>query len=196
RTTRAGEDATTVLETKDNERPRMVLQPESSQSQNSATRTDSPDVATGNDTQIAFIGHNGAPVFSKRSMTSTSLGTLPKGTAIRVFRSTDGWAEISSSRAVQVWVYGKFVSTSSGVGTATGSNVRIRSTPSTGEESVILGELNTGQQVRVLAIKGSWKKIEAPESIKVWTPSSRLELSNDMERWSKDWRAQTQSISN
>ena len=195
RTTRAGEDATTALKTKDNERPKMVLQPESSQSQNIAPRTDSPDVATRNDTQIGFIGNNGAPVFSKRSVTSTSLGTLPKGTAIRVLRSTDGWAEISSSRAVQVWVYGKFVSTSSGVGTATGSNVRIRSTPSTGEDSVILGELNTGQQVRVLATKGSWKKIEAPESIKVWTPSSRLEFSDDMERWSKDWRAQTQSSS-
>ena len=68
--------------------------------------------------------------------------------------------------------------------------------PSTGEESVILGELNKGQQVRVLATKGSWKKIEAPESIKVWTPASRLELSNDMERWKKDWQAQTQSSSN
>jgi lipopolysaccharide export system protein LptA len=88
RTTRAGEDATTVLKTKDNERPKMVLQPESSQSQNIAPRTDSPDVATQNDTQIAFIGNNGAPVVSKRSVTSTSLGTLPKGTAIRVLRST------------------------------------------------------------------------------------------------------------
>ena len=37
---------------------------------------------------------------------------------------------------------------------------------------------------------------EAPESIKVWTPASRLELSNDMERWKKDWQAQTQSSSN
>jgi uncharacterized protein YgiM (DUF1202 family) len=130
-------------------------------------------------------------VFAARTMASTSLGTLPVGTAIRVVRSSDGWAEVNASRAVHVWVYGKFVSSRSGIGSVTGSAVRIRSTPSTGADSQVLGEVNAGDTVEVLETRGDWKRITAPATMRVWIPASRVETTADLDRWNTEWREQS-----
>jgi len=195
RTTRSGEDAATVLATKsDNGRPRMVLQPESGEPSGSASASKAAAASSGAGTgsgQPAFIGASGSPVFAARTMASTSLGTLPVGTAIRVIRSSDGWAEVNASRAVHVWVYGKFVSSRSGIGSVTGSAVRIRSTPSTGADSQILGEVNAGDTVEVLETRGDWKRITAPATVRVWIPASRVETTADLNRWNTEWREQS-----
>lgn len=196
RTTRAGEDADTALAPSGAEstRPRMVLQPDSDDQGGSAVPSTTATSSATN-AQSAYIGKSGSPVFPTRSVTGASLGTLPAGTAVRLLRSSDGWAEISASRAVQVWIYGKFVSSNSGVGTITGSGVRLRSVPSTGSDSVVLGEAKSGQRVRVLATQDAWKKVEAPSDIKVWIPSNRLELATDRGNWSRDWQDQTAAAS-
>ncbi len=195
RTTRSGEDAATVLATKnDNGRPRMVLQPESGEPSGSASASKAAAASSGAGTgsgQPAFIGASGSPVFAARTMASTSLGTLPVGTAIRVVRSSDGWAEVNASRAVHVWVYGKFVSSRSGIGSVTGSAVRIRSTPSTGADSQVLGEVNAGDKVEVLETRGDWKRITAPATVRVWIPASRVETTADLDRWNTEWREQS-----
>ena len=197
RTTRVGEDAATALPTQnDNGRPRMVLQPESDDTSGSSPASNNARSASSNGAtdkiQSAFINATGAPVFAARTMAGASLGTLPAGTAVRVLRITDSWAEVNASRAVHVWIFGKFVSTQSGVGTVTGSAVRIRSAPSTASDVKVLGEVNAGDKVQVLETRGDWKKITAPSTVPVWIPASRLETATDSDSWNQAWRTQSE----
>ena len=189
RSTREGEDAGTVLPKKDGERPRMVLQPDEVGSTDSATSNPtaapSPESSRSN---RAYVGKTGAPVFAAQSVTAASLGTLKGGSPVRVLRVQDGWAEINAPRGVRVWIYGKFVSTNAGIATVTGSSVRLRSIPSTGSGSIVLGEVNKGQRVLVLGVKNDWKEIEAPADLKTWIPSARIQPAKDTDDWEKDWR--------
>jgi len=189
RTTRAGEDANTVLPKTDGERPRMVLQPDElnaggSEVSNRAAGTTPGPVKS----EQAYIGATGAPVFAAHSVAAASLGTLAAGTPVRLLRIQDGWAEINASRGVRVWIYGKFVSGKTGPATVTGSGVNLRSIPSTGSGSTVLGEVNKGRRVLVLSVKNDWKEIEAPADVRAWVPSARVQPSEDPERWEKDWR--------
>ena len=189
RSTREGEDANTVLPKTDGERPRMVLQPDElnaggSEVSNRAAGTTPGPVKS----EQAYIGATGAPVFAAHSVAAASLGTLAAGTPVRLLRIQDGWAEINASRGVRVWIYGKFVSGKTGPATVTGSGVNLRSIPSTGSGSTVLGEVNKGRRVLVLSVKNDWKEIEAPADVRAWVPSARVQPSEDPERWEKDWR--------
>ena len=189
RSTREGEDADTVLPKKDGERPRMVLQPDEVNAGGAEVSNRAAGATPGPvKSEQAYIGATGAPVFAAQSVTAASLGTLAAGTPVRVLRIEDGWAEINAPRGVRVWIYGKFVSAGTGPATVTGSAVRLRSIPSTGSGSTVLGEVNKGRRVLVLSIKNDWKEIEAPADIRAWVPSARVQPSEDPERWEKDWR--------
>ena len=195
RSTREGEDADTTLPKKDGERPRMVLQPDEIGSTDS--KTSNPAVGTNPESSRsnrAYVGETGAPVFAAQSVTAASLGTLKSKSPIRVLRVQEGWAEINAPRGVQVWIYGKFVSANTGIATITGSSVRLRSTPSTDSGSIVLGEVNKGQRVRVLRVKNDWKQIEAPADLKIWIPSTRLQPADDPDRWEKAWRAAIKTV--
>ena len=195
RSTREGEDADATLTKKDGERPRMVLQPDEIGSTDS--KTSNPAVGTNPESSRsngAYVGETGAPVFAAQSVTAASLGTLKGKSPIRVLRVQEGWAEINAPRGVQVWIYGKFVSANTGIATITGSSVRLRSTPSTDSGSIVLGEVNKGQRVRVLRVKNDWKQIEAPADLKIWIPSTRLQPADDPDRWEKDWRAAIKTV--
>ena len=148
--------------------------------------------STPSKSEQAYVGETGAPVFATQSMTGASLGTLPSGLPIRVLRIDDGWAQVNAPHSVRVWIYGKFVSANSGIGTVTGSAVRLRSIPSTDASSVVLGEAAKGQRVRVLSVNGKWKEIEASADLKVWIPSARIQASQDSNRWESDWRESSQ----
>ena len=195
RSTREGEDADTTLPKKDGERPRMVLQPDEIGSTDS--KTSNPAVGTNPESSRsnrAYVGETGAPVFAAQSVTAASLGTLKSKSPIRVLRVQEGWAEINAPRGVQVWIYGKFVSANTGIATITGSSVRLRSTPSTDSGSIVLGEVNKGQRVRVLRVKNDWKQIEAPADLKIWIPSTRLQPAEDPDHWEKDWREAVKTV--
>jgi uncharacterized protein YgiM (DUF1202 family) len=105
-----------------------------------------------------------------------------------VLRSKDGWAEINAPQGVRVWIHGDYVSANSGPATVTGSNVNLRSNPSTDAPSVVLGKISKGQRVLVLSVKNDWKEIEAPADLKVWILSAHIQPAKDLERWQNDWR--------
>jgi lipopolysaccharide transport protein LptA len=136
----------------------------------------------------AYVGETGAPVFAGQSVTAASLGTLAAGTPVRLWRSGDGWAQISAPRGLKVWIYGKFVSSSAGVGVVTGSRVRLRSGPSTGAGSTVTGEASRGQKVWVIAVRGDWKQIEPSANFRAWIPSARIQPIEDLDHWEKAWR--------
>ena len=188
RTTRAGEDSDTALPTQDGERPKMVLQPDALDDESAGADTSAATRSTPSKSEQAYVGETGAPVFATQSVTGASLGTLPSGLPVKVLRLENGWAQVNAPHSVRVWIYGKFVSADSGIATVTGSAVRLRSIPSTGPSSVVLGEATKGQRVRVLSVKGKWKEIEASADLKVWIPSPRIETSEDSSAWERDWR--------
>jgi len=194
RTTRAGEDADTALSDQDGERPRMVLQPNELGGGGGSAGAGTPAATrpAPSKSERAYVGETGSPVFATQSVTGASLGTLPSGLPIRVLRIDDGWAQVNAPHSVHVWIYGKFVSANSGIGTVTGSAVRLRSIPSTDASSVVLGEAAKGQRVRVLSVNGKWKEIEASADLKVWIPSARIQASQDSSRWESDWRESSQ----
>jgi len=190
RTTRAGEDAPTVIAQGDSGRPRLVIQPDAKNTSNTATTPPitTVKVETVNTSDMRYIGNKGATVFAQRSVTAPQLGTLAANTPVRVLRSGDGWAQISAPRGIKVWIYGKFVSSSAGVGVVTGSRVRLRSAPSTGTGSTVTGEANQGQKVWVIAVRGDWKQIEPPANFRAWIPSARIHKPGKTEQWQDDWR--------
>jgi lipopolysaccharide export system protein LptA len=190
RTTRAGEDASTVIAQGDSGRPRLVIQPDAKNTSNRATAPPitTAKVETANTPAMRYIGNKGATVFAQRSVTAPQLGTLAANTPVRVLRSGDGWAQISAPRGIKVWIYGKFVSSSAGVGVVTGSRVRLRSAPSTGTGSTVTGEANRGQKVWVITMRGDWKQIEPPANFRAWIPSARIHKPGKTEQWQDDWR--------
>ena len=193
RTTRAGEDAQTTLSQSDAGRPRLVIQPDDARAPDkdstTATIASEPKDEAPEGTVQAYVGDKGAPTFAGQSVTTASLGTLVAGTPVRVLRAVDGWAQVNTPRGVRVWIYGKFVSSRAGLGTVTGSGVRLRSTPSTGADSRVIGEASSGQKVWVVSVHNDWKQIEAPSNLKVWIPASRIQKSTDAQRWKDDWRS-------
>ena len=190
RTTRAGEDAPTATSQKDSGRARLVIQPDAKNTSNTATTPPitTAKVATVNTSDMRYIGNKGATVFAQRSMTAPQLGTLAANTPVRLLRSDNGWAQISAPRGIKVWIYGKFVSSSAGVGVVTGSRVRLRSAPSTETGSMVTGEANRGQKVWVIAVRGDWKQIEPPANFRAWIPSGRIHKPGKTGQWQDDWR--------
>ena len=190
RTTRAGEDAPTVIAQGDSGRPRLVIQPdaESTSDRTTPPAASAAKVETANAPAMRYIGNQGATVFAQRSVTAPRLGTLAANTPVRVLRSGDGWAQISAPRGIKVWIYGKFVSSQAGAGVVTGSQVRLRSAPSTGTGSTVTGEANRGHKVWVTAVHGDWKQIEPPTNFRAWIPSGRLRKPGETGQWQDDWR--------
>jgi lipopolysaccharide export system protein LptA len=186
---REGEDSEEALQKEDNDRPKITIQPDEPGATNSEpSNSSSALVPEPSGSSKAYVGKTGAPVFATQSVTGVSLGTLTAASPVRVLRSKDGWAEINAPRGVRVWIHGDYVSANSGPATVTGSNVNLRSSPSTDTPSVVLGKISKGQRVLVLSVKNDWKEIEAPADLKVWILSAHIQPAKDLERWQNDWR--------
>jgi len=186
---REGEDSNEVFQKKDEDRAKITIQPD----EPGATNSEASDLSTAllpetSGSSKAYVGKTGAPVFATQSVTGVSLGTLTAGSPVLVLRSKDGWAEINAPRDVRVWIHGDYVSGNSGPATVTGSNINLRSNPSTDATSVVLGKISKGQRVLVLSVKNDWKEIEAPADLNVWILSARIQPAKDLERWQNDWR--------
>ena len=118
------------------------------------------------------------------------IGRLSPGDPVKVVASDGGWFKVNTPLGVAVWIYGQFVTSVSGPGRVSGDNVRLRSVPSTGKDSVVVGTLNRGTAVRVLQVKGDWKKISPPINLGFWVPASRIDpLVDANPDWLADWQA-------
>ena len=185
----------------DSSRPRIVIQPRKNQeAKNSSTKAASdparspsqpkapstnPSSLTGKTGfQPAYVGKGGATVHASRSQASAVIGKLSHGDPVKVVASDGGWFKVNTPLGVAVWIYGQFVTGSSGTGEVSGNNVRLRSVPSTGKDSVVVGSLNRGTAVRVLQVRGDWKQITPPIDFGFWVPASKI---NPLEHASADW---------
>ena len=90
---------------------------------------------------------------------------LDKGITVKVIGSKNGWIMIKSPMGLDVWVYGKFVKESGGRAHINDNRVRIRSLPSTGPDSDVLGLLDKGTEVEVISRKGDWSRLRVLNSV-------------------------------
>ena len=192
----------------DSSRARIVIKPRKDQgTENSSTKAagdlakSKADTATRSSTspshptdktafRAAYVGKGGAMVHATRSQASAVIGRLSPGDPVKVIASDGGWFKVNTPLGVAVWIYGKFVTSVSGPGSVSGDNVRLRSVPSTGKDSVVVGRLNHGAPVRVLQVIGDWKKITPPIDFGFWVPASRIDpLEQSNADWLVEWQA-------
>ena len=89
------------------------------------------------------------------------LATLPEGTLVRAFRTSEGqpvFREVEVAGGFPVWVFGEFLqpTDADGVLLVTGNRVNMRPFPETSPNSMALRtKLSAGQRVKMLERKGS-----------------------------------------
>lgn len=116
------------------------------------------------------------------------LATLPKGTLVRAFRTSEGrpaFREVEVAGGFPVWVYGEYLqpTDADGVLLVTGNRVNMRPFPETSPNSMALrSKLSAGQRVKMLERKGGsasfredWIRVQAPANAKAWVAASSLE---------------------
>jgi len=117
-------------------------------------------------------GTNGAQARNLGDANGVSLGTLPAGTLVAVYKEQGEWLECEVPGGFEIWVFGQYVKVSSeaGVLEITGSDVRARPLPSPGPESYPLQpNLSKGDRVRLITRKDSSKSL-AEDWVKVYSP--------------------------
>lgn len=98
------------------------------------------------------------------STTSSAITCLPRGTVVLVTDTgSDGWYKVicQGSEGYMCADYLDFTAEADaafGTGTVTGSNVNIRSGPST--DDTILSSRNTGDTLEVTGVSGAWYKVD------------------------------------
>ena len=190
-----------TLVTSGSDRPRIVLRPRPKEtSAATGARTDSPSVQTTPPTtysnnlqtaafRAAYVAEGGALMYGVRSQSSPPIGTLNAGDPVKVINSSDGWSKVNVAKGVKVWIYGRYVYGQGSTGIVSGNNVRLRSTPSTGPNSVVVGKLMKGAKVRILEVNDNWKMISPTVGFGVWVPSLRLRLLQNINHtWSNTWQ--------
>ena len=191
----------TTLVTSGSDRPRIVLQPRSKETSAATVAntgsTGAKDTSTATHSislqtlpfRAAYVVEGGALMYGVRSQASPSIGALNAGEPAKVITSSDGWSKVNVTRGVRVWIYGRYVSGQGPTGIVSGDNVRVRSAPSTGPDSVVVGKLMNGARVRILEVSNNWKMISPPVGFGVWVPSLRLRLlQNINDIWATRWQ--------
>ncbi len=97
---------------------------------------------------------------------------------------------IQSPMGLDVWVYGKFISETGARAQINDNRVRIRSLPSTGADSDVLGLLDKGTPVEVKSRKGDWIRLRVTRSVAGWVDSADLTPPGAVSAdWQERWDA-------
>ncbi|MBT2757241.1 SH3 domain-containing protein [Mesobacillus foraminis] len=128
-----------------------------------------------------YVNATSLNVRKTASGTAGVVGTLKKGTAVKVYKKSGNWSQIEASN-VKGWVSSSYLSTKKpaaaaaapkSLGTyyvnATSLNVRKTASGTAG----VVGTLKKGTAVKVYKKSGSWSQIEA-SNVKGWVSSSYL----------------------
>ena len=124
--------------------------------------------------RTAWAKASDTKVIGRPAPNAPELNLLAKGTPVKVIGSKDSWLMIQSPMGLDVWVYGKFISETGGGAQINDNRVRIRSLPSTGADSDVLGLLDKGAPVEVKSRKGDWIRLRVISSVAGWVDSAEL----------------------
>ena len=138
--------------------------------------------------KTAWVTTDNAPVVGRPDAGAPVVSLLDKGITVKVIGSKNGWIMIKSPMGLDVWVYGKFVKESGGRAHINDNRVRIRSLPSTGPDSDVLGLLDKGTEVEVISRKGDWSRLRVLNSVAGWIKQDQLTTPGAITPdWQKRW---------
>ena len=146
--------------------------------------------------RAAWVRADNTAVFGRAAPDAPKLNDLAKDLPVKVIGTKGEWLMIESPIGLDVWVYGKFISETENTAQINNNRVRIRSLPSTGSESDVLGLLDKGTPVEIQSRKGDWIRLRVTRSIAGWVTSEGLTTPGSVSPdWQKRWddiRAQHQ----
>ena len=106
--------------------------------------------------RAAWVRGDNTAVFGRAAPDAPKLNDLAKDLPVKVIGSKGEWLMIESPIGLDVWVYGNFISETGNTAQINNNRVRIRSLPSTGPESDVLGLLDKGTPVEIKSRQGDW----------------------------------------
>ena len=140
--------------------------------------------------RTAWVKVPDTAVIGRPAPNAPELNLLTKGTPVKVIGSKDSWLMIQSPMGLDVWVYGKFISETGGGAQINDNRVRIRSLPSTGADSDVLGLLDKGAPVEVKSRKGDWIRLRVISAVAGWVDSAGLTPPGAVSAdWQERWDA-------
>jgi SH3-like domain-containing protein len=140
--------------------------------------------------RTAWVKTDGTAVIGRPAPDAPKLNLLAKDTPVKVIGSKDNWLMIQSPMGLDVWVYGKFISETGARAQINDNRVRIRSLPSTGADSDVLGLLDKGTPVEVKSRKGDWIRLRVTRSVAGWVDSADLTPPGAVSAdWQERWDA-------
>ncbi len=105
---------------------------------------------------------------------------LPPNTPLEVSGQDNGWAKVTMPTGLRTWIYSNFIDVEGSTGVITATDVRIRPSPSTDNNtSPPLGKYRKGDKVEVIDTQGEWTQIRAPKSIGGWLRTEEIEEYSD-----------------
>ncbi len=125
--------------------------------------------------KVARIGDQGAKVYPFHRQSLPTLDELAPGSSVRVLLQHQDWLYVQVPDGFEMWVYGRYVTGESGLGTVNNANVRARPLPSTASDSYPLGTFNKDEPVEVLAVQGDWKRVRGPQRLGAWVKARDVE---------------------
>ena len=138
--------------------------------------------------RAAWVRGGNTAVFGRAAPDAPKLNDLAKDLPVKVIGSKGEWLMIESPIGLDVWVYGKFISETGNTAQINNNRVRIRSLPSTGPESDVLGLLDKGTPVEIKSRQGDWIRLRVTRSIAGWVASERLTTPGSVSAdWQKRW---------
>ena len=161
---------------------------EQEQSEASSTNATAPAPAP---FRTAWVKTGDTAVIGRPAPDAPKLNLLAKDMPVKVIGSKDNWLMIQSPMGLDVWVYGKFISETGGSAKINDNRVRIRSLPSTGADSDVLGLLDKGASVEVKSRKGDWIRLRVTSLVAGWVDSGGLTPPGVV---SADWQERWDSI--
>ncbi|MDP6399316.1 MAG: SH3 domain-containing protein [Arenicellales bacterium] len=140
--------------------------------------------------RAAWIKTDETAVVGRPAADAPVLNLLAKDTPIKVIGSKDDWLMIQSPMGLDVWVFGKFISETGARAQINDDRVRIRSLPSTGADSDVLGLLDKGTAVDVKSRKGDWIRLRVTSAVAGWVDGTRLTTPGAVSAdWQERWDA-------
>ncbi len=130
---------------------------------------------------------------SRADVYSPSVATLKPGTLIQKLEIKNDWTRVQTPKGALAWVYETFVDDlENGKGLIKGSNVNIRPTPSTDNNtSAPITQLNDGDRVIILLKRAPWVQIRALQPIPAWLQSRDIaQYSTDLDARRSTWLKQ------
>jgi uncharacterized protein YgiM (DUF1202 family) len=138
--------------------------------------------------RAAWVRGDNTAVFGRAAPDAPKLNDLARDLPVKVIGSKGDWLMIESPIGLDVWVYGKFISETGNTAQINNNRVRIRSLPSTGPESDVLGLLDKGTPVEIKSRQGDWIRLRVTRSIAGWVASDRLTTPGSVSAdWQKRW---------